>query len=598
MMNLKEMFQLSDRGAKDLKKGIFACTLTNLSLMLSVVVTVQIFLEVLKPLTGGAVSWSKMWILFGAGVVAVVVHFLCCKNDYRKTYVSCYTAAEDSRIRIAELVRKFPMSVFNNKDLTELTTNMMGDCASVEHSMSHIVPPLMANAISCTLICICVMFFDWRMGLSIFCTLPISFLIIFGSRKVQERGSKRQVTAKLKASEEEQEYLEGIRIIKSCHLDGERFSKLNDALKDLKKQSIRMELGTSVFISIAQFVLQAGIGIAVFVGVHLLTGGSITILPLLLSLVIVCRMYGPILTILTLLPMLFHTLVSTQRMRELSNIPIMEGRTDVPIPNHTITFEHVGFAYNKESVLKDVTATIPEGKITALVGPSGNGKSTMSRLIARFWDVSSGTVKVGGIDVKTLDSEYLMGTMSFVFQNVTLFNDTVWNNIKIGNPDSTDERFKKLFEDMRDAPSECRIPYLQMKVAELLILLCKSDMPEKSDESSFMTMGQVQIAKQVMEIISADLSRHYSIESLAAPFGISPSSLKNYFRGVYGKNISTWLREARMSVASAALQEGNQPVAEIAASVGYENASKFSAAFKNLFGETPLEYRRQSRCGI
>ena len=598
MMNLKEMFQLSDRGAKDLKKGIFACTLTNLSLMLSVVVTVQIFLEVLKPLTGGAVSWSKMWILFGAGVVAVVVHFLCCKNDYRKTYVSCYTAAEDSRIRIAELARKFPMSVFNNKDLTELTTNMMGDCASVEHSMSHIVPPLMANAISCTLICICVMFFDWRMGLSIFCTLPISFLIIFGSRKVQERGSKRQVTAKLKASEEEQEYLEGIRIIKSCHLDGERFSKLNDALKDLKKQSIRMELGTSVFISIAQFVLQAGIGIAVFVGVHLLTGGSITILPLLLSLVIVCRMYGPILTILTLLPMLFHTLVSTQRMRELSNIPIMEGRTDVPIPNHTITFEHVGFAYNKESVLKDVTATIPEGKITALVGPSGNGKSTMSRLIARFWDVSSGTVKVGGIDVKTLDSEYLMGTMSFVFQNVTLFNDTVWNNIKIGNPDSTDERFKKLFEDMRDAPSECRIPYLQMKVAELLILLCKSDMPEKSDESSFMTMGQVQIAKQVMEIISADLSRHYSIESLAAPFGISPSSLKNYFRGVYGKNISTWLREARMSVASAALQEGNQPVAEIAASVGYENASKFSAAFKNLFGETPLEYRRQSRCGI
>ena len=161
-----------------------------------------------------------------------------------------------------------------------------------------------------------------------------------------------------------------------------------------------------------------------------------------------------------------------------------------------------------------------------------------------------------------------------------------------------DERMKKMFEDMVSAPSECRIPYLHMKVAELLLLLCISNMPEKSDESSFMTMGQVQIAKQVMEIISADLSRHYSIESLAAPFGISPSSLKNYFQGVYGKNISTWLREARMSVASSALREGNQPVAEIAASVGYENASKFSAAFKNFLGETPLEYRRQSRCGI
>ena len=161
-----------------------------------------------------------------------------------------------------------------------------------------------------------------------------------------------------------------------------------------------------------------------------------------------------------------------------------------------------------------------------------------------------------------------------------------------------DDRLRKLFEDMGNAPPECRTPYLQIKVTELLLLLCKSDMPEKSDESSFMTMGQVQIAKQVMEIISADLSKHYSIENLAAPFGISPSSLKNYFQGVYGKNISTWLREARMSAASMALRESNQPVAEIAAKVGYENASKFSAAFKSFLGETPLEYRRQSRCGI
>lgn len=439
MMNMKKIFQLSERSAKDLKKGIFACTLTNLSLMLSVVVTVQIFLEILKPLTGGEVSWNKMWILFGLGVIAAVIHFFFCKNDYRKTYVSCYTAAEDSRIRIAELVRKFPMSVFNNKDLTELTTNMMGDCAGIEHSLSHIVPPLMANAISSTLICVCVMIFDWRMGLAIFFTLPLSFFIIFGSRKLQERGSKKQVEAKLKASEEEQEYLEGIRVIKSCHLDAEKFSKLNDVLNDLKKQSIRMELGTSLFISISQFILQAGIGITVFVGVHLLSGGSITILPLLLSLLIVCRIYGPILTTLTLISMLFHTMVSTQRMRKLASISIMEGRKDTPLKGNEIAFHDVSFAYNKEYVLKNVSALIPEGKITALVGPSGSGKSTMSRLIARFWDVDSGAVTVGGVDVKTLDPEYLMGYMSFVFQDVTLFHDTVWNNIKIGKPNATDE---------------------------------------------------------------------------------------------------------------------------------------------------------------
>lgn len=161
-----------------------------------------------------------------------------------------------------------------------------------------------------------------------------------------------------------------------------------------------------------------------------------------------------------------------------------------------------------------------------------------------------------------------------------------------------DERFRQLFEAMQTAPAECKIPYLQLKLIELLLLLSASEMPKKSDESSVMTMGQVQIAKQAMEIISADLSKHYSIKSLASSFGISPSSLKNYFKGVYGKNISAWLRESRMAAASLALRESNQPVAEIAANVGYENASKFSAAFKNFLGETPLEYRRQSRCGM
>ena len=187
-------------------------------------------------------------------------------------------------------------------------------------------------------------------------------------------------------------------------------------------------------------------------------------------------------------------------------------------------------------------------------------------------------LKILGVNGRRVQTRFCRDTQSYVIR--------------------ANDRIKKLFADMGAAPCECRVPYLQMKAAELLLLLCTSDMPEKSDESSFMTMGQVQIAKQVMEIISADLSRRYSIENLAALFGISPSSLKNYFQGVYGKNISTWLREARMSAASSALREGNQPVSEIAASVGYENASKFSAAFKSFLGETPLEYRRQSRCGI
>lgn len=438
-MNLKEMFALSERGVKDLKKGIAACTLTNLSLMLSVCVTIEIFAEIFKPLAGSEISWNRLWLLFIVGIVVAVITFMCSRNDYRKTYIASYKAAEDSRIRIAELIRKYPMSVFNSKSLSELTTNMMADCASIEHSMSHIVPPLFASAISSTLICVGIMFFDWRMALAIFCTLPLSFLIVFGSKKVQEHASVKQVEAKLNAAEKEQDYLEGIKIIKSCKLDGEKFQDLKKALWNLKQQSIHMEMKTSVLISIAQLVLQAGIGITVFVGIYCLSTGSISVQVLLLSLVIVCRIYGPILTILTLLPMLFHTLVATRRMRELSHIPVMEGESDISINDYHIKFKNVSFAYNSDNVISDVTVTIPQGKITALVGPSGSGKSTMSRLIARFWDPNRGSIKLGDIDVKKLDPEFLMEHMAFVFQDVTLFNDTILNNIRIGNMEASEE---------------------------------------------------------------------------------------------------------------------------------------------------------------
>ena len=442
MKKLQYLFQLSDNATKNLHKGILAVALTNIITLLSVVVVVNIFTEILKPLDGKTVSWTNMWIMFGVGIVFMVLNFLAAKNDYRKTYVSCYTAAEDSRIRIAETVRHFPMNVFNSKSLAELTTNMMGDCASIEHSMSHIVPPLIANVISATIVCVCIIFFDWRMALSIFCTLPISFLIIFGSRKLQQKLSSKQVKDKLKASEKIQEYLEGIKIIKECNLGGAKFGELERVLRELKISSIKLEMKTGVIISVAQFVLQAGTGTTVFVGIHLFTGGKIELIPLLLSLTVVCRVYGPILSILTLLPMLFHTLVSTQRIRELFEIPLMDGE-DKEINNFDIKFEDVSFGYEETEVIHNLSITIPEGKVTALVGPSGSGKSTMSRLMARFWDVNKGRISIGGVDIATVDPESLMNHMSFVFQDVTLFNDTVMNNIRIGNMNATDDMVRE-----------------------------------------------------------------------------------------------------------------------------------------------------------
>ena len=438
MLNLKEALMLTDKGYSDLKKAIAACTLTNLSLMLPFLVTIQIFAELLKPLMGQEISWNMMWIWMGCGAAAAVLVFLASKNDYKKTYVTSYMEAESTRINVAERIRKLPMSFFNSKDLTELTSNIMADCTTSEHVLSHVVPQLFANAISITLICAMMAVYDWRMALAIFCSVPIALLVVLGSKKIQRRLSEKHVEAKLKASGQVQEYLEGIKVIKACGLDGSKFSALDSALHQMKKMAIKMEFGAGVFVTGAQVILQAGIGLTVFIGAYLLTAGDIELIPLLMFFVVVVRIYGPIMVEFTLLPELFYHRISTQRMRMLMTASVMEGDTEKELKRWNIDFENVTFGYNakrsdEDVVLKDLTISIPSDAITALVGPSGCGKSTISRLIARFWDVNRGSVKIGGVDVKDLDPEHLMSYMSFVFQDVVLFNDTVYNNIRIGN---------------------------------------------------------------------------------------------------------------------------------------------------------------------
>jgi len=438
---LQSAFMLNDKDYKDLKKAIAACTLTNFSMMLPFGVMIQMFIELIKPLTGGEISWNKMWLLFGAGIAAAVIVFLCNKNDYKKTYIASYSQGESTRIALAEHIRRLPMSLFNSKDLSDLTTNLMGDVATSEHALSHVVPQLIANCMSVTVICLMMAVFDWRMALALFITVPLAFSIIVLSRRIYGRLHKKHMNAKLAASGQVQEYIEGIKVIRACNLDGKKFDALERALRAMKRLAIAMEFGTGVFVTGAQVVLQAGIGLTVLLGTTLLTVGRIELIPMLMFVLIVVRIYGPILVELTLLPELFYHQIAVKRMRDLMAVPLMEGSAEKEIKNFTIVFDHVDFHYNEdgEETIKDMSITIPPVGITALVGPSGSGKSTVSRLIARFWDVNKGSITIGGIDVKTLDPEHLMSYMSFVFQDVTLFNDTIYNNICIGNMDATRE---------------------------------------------------------------------------------------------------------------------------------------------------------------
>lgn len=439
MSKLQKTLFLSDKGYKDLKKAITACTITNLSMLLPFCVTVMIFSELLKPFVGGEIQWNHIWMLWGVGIVSAILVFLAAKNDYRKTYIASYKESNTTRVRIAEHLRKLPMSFFNTKDLSELTTNMMADCSSMESMLSSTIPPLIANIITATLTCILLAFFDWRLALCIFCTMPVAFLIIWLSRNYQKKLFARQVDAKLAASDQVQEYLEGMKIIKSCGLSGSHFSALDNALLTMKRIAVKVEMAVGVFMSSASMVLQAGIGITIFVGAILLVNGSIELLPLLMFLLMATRIYGPFLAILSQLSTLLNLNVVTERMRTLLTTPAMDGNGKT-VPSCDIEMEHVTFRYNTEDVIKDVSCKIPQGSVAALVGPSGSGKSTISKLIARFWDIQGGTIRVGGKDVRQMEPENLMKYMSFVFQDVTLFNDTVMNNIRLGNPNATDEQ--------------------------------------------------------------------------------------------------------------------------------------------------------------
>lgn len=438
MVSLKETLMLSERGHEGLKRAIVACTITNLALLFPAEVTCLVFWELLKPFVGEAISWPVMWGLCALGLVAAVLVFLAARNDYRKTYVSAYQEASNTRLRIAEHLRRLPMSFFNEKNLAEVTTNMMADCSSMETLLSSTIPQLIAALVTVIATCVALAVFDWRMALALFATMPVAFLVMWLGRSLQLHMYDRQVKVKLETSDQVQEYLEGIKIIKSCSLGGARFSALDRALRAMQRAAMRTELVAGTLNQDASLVLQVGLGITIIVGTSLISQHQIKLLPLLVILMFSTQIYGPILVALTQLTALFHLQTVTRHMRELLATPPMGG-TGTRIEGDDVDLDRVSFGYNSTDVIHDVSFPIPVGRTVALVGPSGSGKSTLLKLIARFWDVSDGRITLGGRDVSTLDPDSLMRQMSFVFQDVTLFNDTVMGNIRIGNENATDD---------------------------------------------------------------------------------------------------------------------------------------------------------------
>ena len=434
---LQKKYALSEQGAKDLIKGCLACVLQNLSFMFPV----GLLYYMVGDLMNGGVPGEKIPFYVVGCVVCIGLILLTTFFQYNATYFATYKESGIRRITLAEHLRKIPLSFFGKKDLADLTSTIMADCTFLEQSFSHFIPELAGSIISTVLISIGLLFTDWRMALAALWVLPVAFAIVGFSAKIQENLNQKAMDVKMACADGIQECIETVRDLKANNAEQAYLKGLEKKIRAVEYRSILNEFGLAAFVVSASLVLKLGIATVALVGVVLLMQGSLSVLTFFMFLLVVSRLYDPLQGALQNLAAVISTRTNIARMNEILDHPIQQGSDRLSNQGYDIVFDHVGFAYNTgETVLKDVSFTAKQGEVTALVGPSGGGKTTVSRLAARFWDINKGKITVGGMDVSQIDPETLLSLYSIVFQDVTLFDNTILENIRIGNKDATDEQ--------------------------------------------------------------------------------------------------------------------------------------------------------------
>ena len=433
---IMKRFALSKEGAQGLVKAIAACTIADIVLMFPV----GLLYYLVSDFLDGTVPKNHC-LLYGIGIAsALLLIFFSEFWKYNATYFSTYKESGVCRIRLAEKLRKLPLSFFGKKDLADLTNTIMGDVSTTEQMFSHYVPQFYASVISTCFVAASLFFYDWRLALAALWVLPVALLVVGFSKKAQNYFSRKQNMAQIAVQDSVQECLETVRDLKSNNAEQEYLNGLYQKIDLLEGRHIKSELGTALFVVPAQMLLKLGIASVALVGSVLLINGTLTLITFFLFLMVVSRIYEPMAFSLQNLAAMNSLQINIDRMNEIENCKEQEGNRNFQPNGYDIVFEQAGFAYNKdETVLKNVSFTAKQGEVTALIGPSGGGKSTAAKLAARFWDTDKGRITIGGVDVTSVDPEQLLTAFSIVFQDVTLFHDTVMENIRIGRKDATDE---------------------------------------------------------------------------------------------------------------------------------------------------------------
>lgn len=433
---LQHRFALSERGAKDLVKGVVACAVQNVSFM----VPVSLLYFFVGDLLKGEITHERAVFYIVGSLLALALIFGITYWQYNATFLATYVETGTRRLTLAEKLRKLPLSYFGKKDLADLTSTIMADCTFLETAFSHFIPPFAGAILSTVLIAVSLFFFDWRMALASLWVLPVSFGIVFSSARLADRMQQKAMNAKMACADGIQECIETMQDLKSNNAEAAYIKGLDKKVDNVEKEVTNCELITAVYMTCAQLILKLGIGTTAVVGASLLLQGSLDVLTFFMFLLVVSRLYDPMQSVLQNLAAIISTRTNVNRMNEILDHPVQTGASTLSNKGCDICFDHVGFSYqDKEVVLKDVSFTAKQGQVTALVGPSGGGKTTISRLAARFYDCSHSKITVGGMDVSKVEPETLMSLYSIVFQDVTLFNNSILENIRLGRKGATDE---------------------------------------------------------------------------------------------------------------------------------------------------------------
>lgn len=437
---LQKKFALSEQGGRDLTKAIFSCAITNMGLIFPMGILFLFMERLLGPLVGLQAPSLGMAGYVAVCIVLLVIIFIFWRIQYDATFVASYTESANMRIRLAERLRTLPMSFFGKRDMADLTTTIMADSAFIEKAFSHFIPELIGAFISTALIGVCLLAADWRMGLAVLWVVPVSFLLAAGTRPMVDRVERRQKGKKIAASDGIQECIENIQDIKANNLQEEYLRGLDQKILNVESITIRLELFNGTMVTASQMFLKVGMATTVLVGADLLSSHSIGFMLFLMFMVASTRLYGPLTGCLQNLSAVYSALLVVERMKLIEEQPVLQGSREAVYDGYDIVFDHVGFSYKDgEQVLKDVSFTARQGQVTALVGPSGGGKSTSAKLAARFWDIDRGKITLGGTDISGIEPETLLRSFSIVFQDVVLFNNTIMENIRLGRKGASDQ---------------------------------------------------------------------------------------------------------------------------------------------------------------